>query len=112
VLTNNALTPLAWLNWILCVAAAVVEAWAFIDAIRRPAAAFPAAGKRNKPLWLIITGVALVVGIVSAGLNVWLINILPIVAFIAAAFYMVDVRPKVREMGKGGSSHQGPYGPW
>lgn len=108
----NALGPLMWLNWILLVAAFVVEAWAFIDALRRPSAAFPAAGKRTKSLWLIITGVALAVGTFSAAYDVSLISILPIVAFIGAAIYMTDVRPKVREFGKGGSSHQGPYGPW
>ncbi len=108
----NALTPLEWLNFALVVAALIVEAWAFIDAIRRPVGAFPAAGKQTKPLWLIITGVAVVIGIFSAALNMLLINILPIVAFIAAAIYLTDVRPKVREFGKGGSSQQGPYGPW
>ena len=110
--TFNALSPLLWLNFILLVAALVVEAWAFVDALRHPTAAFPAAGKQTRPLWLIITGVALVVGIFSVAYNVSLIQILPIVAFIAAAIYMTDVRPKVRQMGKGGSSHQGPYGPW
>jgi hypothetical protein len=111
-LAFNALGPLMWLNWILLVAAFVVEAWAFIDALRRPSGAFPAAGKRTKSLWLIITGVALAVGIFSAAYDVSLISILPIVAFIGAAIYMTDVRPKVREIGNGGSSHQGPYGPW
>ena len=42
----------------LLIAAFVVEAWAFIDAIRRPALAFVAASKQTKPLWLIILGVA------------------------------------------------------
>lgn len=111
-LAFNALGPLMWLNWILLVAAFVVEAWAFIDALRRPSGAFPAAGKRTKSLWLIITGVALAIGTFSAAYDVSLISILPIVAFIGAAIYMTDVRPKVREIGKGGSSHQGPYGPW
>jgi len=108
----NAYGPLAWLQWALLVAAFIVEAWAFIDALRRPTAAFPAAGKQTKPLWLIITGVALAIGIFSAAQNVSLLSILPIVAFIGSAIYMTDVRPKVREAGKGGSSHQGPYGPW
>jgi hypothetical protein len=112
VLTFNALSPLLWLNWILNVAALVVEAWAFIDAVRRPAGAFPAAGKQTRPLWLIILGVALVIGIFSAASNLSLISILPIAAFIAAAIYLTDVRPKVRGVGDGGSSRQGPYGPW
>ncbi len=109
----NALGPLMWLNWALLVAAFIVEAWAFVDAVRRPAGAFPAAGKQTKPLWLIITGVSLAVGLFSAAYDVSLLLFLPIIAFIAAAIYLTDVRPKVREMGSGGSSrHQGPYGPW
>jgi Protein of unknown function (DUF2516) len=109
----NAYGPLLWLNWVLVVAAFVVEVWAFADAIRRPTAAFPAAGKRTKPFWLIITGVAVAVGLFSAADNLSVLAILPIVAFIAAAIYLTDVRPKVREIGKGGSSrNQGPYGPW
>jgi hypothetical protein len=112
VFTFNAFAPLTWVNWILVVAAFVIEAWAFADAVRRPTAAFPAAGKQTKPLWLIITGVALAVGFFSAAYNVPLISILPIAAFIASAIYLTDVRPKVREFGAGGSSRQGPYGPW
>ena len=111
----NAMTPLYWLFWILSVAAFVVEVWAFIDAIRRPSGAFQAAGKLTKPLWLIITGVAVAIGLyyaATAGSGISLIGILPLAAFIAAAIYLTDVRPKVREMGSGGSSHQGPYGPW
>ena len=44
--------------------------------------------------------------------NLSVIQILPAAAFVAAAIYLTDVRPKVREMGKGGSSSSGPYGPW
>ena len=92
-------------------AALVVEGWAFIDAVRRPAEAFTAAGKQTKPLWLIILGVAAVIGLASVAYRVSLISILPIVAFVAAAIYMTDVRPKVREF-KGGGTTSGPYGPW
>jgi Protein of unknown function (DUF2516) len=113
VFTFNAFTPLVWLFWILGVAAFVVEAWAFIDAVRQPTGAFPAAGKQTKPLWLIILGVSAVIGLYgvaySGGFSA--LNILPVAAFIAAAIYLTDVRPKVREMGSGGSS-RGPYGPW
>ena len=31
--------------------------------------------------------------------------------FVAAAIYLTDDRPKVREVGKR-STHSGPYGPW
>ena len=113
----NAFTPLNWFFWALAVAAFIVELWAFVDAITRPTAAFPAASKQTKPLWLIITGVAGAIGLYAAtqvhtqGIGL-VVGILPVAAFIAAAIYLTDVRPKVREIGKGGSSHHGPYGPW
>ncbi len=113
----SAFTPLNWFFWALAVAALIVEVWAFVDAVRRPKAAFPAAGKQTKPLWLIILGVAAAIGLYSAastgssGVGI-VVSILPVAAFIAAAIYLTDVRPKVREIGPGGSSRQGPYGPW
>jgi len=110
--TAGALTPLYWFFEALSLAALVVEVWAFIDAIRRPAAAFTAAGKQTKPIWLIILGVAVVIGIGYSALGgVSLIQILPLAAFVAAAIYLTDVRPKVAEF-KGGSNSAGPYGPW
>jgi Protein of unknown function (DUF2516) len=108
----NALTPLAWLFFALAVAGFIVEIWAFIDVLRRPPAAFVAAGKQTKPLWMIILGVATAIGLYGVAYGVSLISILPLAAFIAAAIYLTDVRPKVRGMGSGGSSRQGPYGPW
>ena len=46
--------------------------------------------------------------------NLSVIQILPVAAFVAAAVYLTDVRPKVKQIGSGGSSgtHMGPYGPW
>ena len=41
------------------------------------------------------------------------IGFLGVAAFVAAAIYMADVRPKVRSFPKNRSgSSQGPYGPW
>jgi uncharacterized protein DUF2516 len=107
-----ALSPLYWLFLLLALGAFVAEAWAFIDAITRPSQAFPAAGKQTKPLWLIILGVATAVGL-SAVLygGITVTGILPVAAFVAAAIYLTDVRPKVKALGRGGSS-SGPYGPW
>ena len=110
--TSGALTPLYWFFEVLSIAALGVEVWAFVDAVRRPAAAFPAAGKQTKPLWLVILGVATVIGLWSSTLGgPNLVSLFPIIAFVAAAIYLTDVRPKVKEF-KGGSSSSGPYGPW
>jgi len=112
----SAYTPLNYFFEALALAAFVVEGWALIDAIRRPARAFVAAGKRTKPLWLVILGVSAVIGLGYAVYvkNLSVIQILPVAAFVAAAVYLTDVRPKVKQIGSGGSSgtHMGPYGPW
>jgi hypothetical protein len=106
------MTPLIWFFEVLAVGAFVVEAFAFVDVLRRPAGAFPAVGKLTKPLWSIILGVSAVVGLGAAVLGglATLVSFLPIVAFVAAAVYLTDVRPKVKEFRRGTSS--GPYGPW
>jgi hypothetical protein len=108
------MTPLNYFFEALAIAAFVVEAWAFIDAIRRPARAYLAAGKQTKPLWLIILGVSTAIGLGYAVYvrNLSVIQILPVAAFVAAAVYLTDVRPKVKGLGSGGSSSSGPYGPW
>jgi Protein of unknown function (DUF2516) len=110
IVNPTALSIINLFFWVLLLGAFVIEAWAFGDLLRRPAAAFPAAGKQTKPIWLIILGVAFVIGIAGAVGYLSLISIFPIVAFVAAAIYLVDVRPKV-SASKPGSS-QGPYGPW
>jgi predicted membrane metal-binding protein len=110
IVNPTALSIINLFFWVLLLGAFVIEAWAFGDALRRPAAAFPAAGKQTKPIWLIILGVAFVIGIAGALDYLTLISIFPIIAFVAAAIYLVDVRPKVKSMKPG--AHQGPYGPW
>ena len=110
IVNPTALSVVSIFFWVLLLAAFVVEAWAFVDAIIRPKAAFPAAGKQTKPIWLLILGIAFVVGIGGAVGYLQLLSIIPIVAFVAAAIYLIDVRPKVRTLKPG--SRQGPYGPW
>jgi hypothetical protein len=105
-----AYAPLAYFFIALALAAFVVEAWAFIDAITRPAQAFTAAGKQTKKIWLLILGVAFVIGIYGAAYGTSPTSILTVAAFVAAAIYLADVRPKVKDYKRGSSS--GPYGPW
>lgn len=85
----------------LGLAALAVEAFAFVDALRHPEAVFVAADKRTKKFWLVITGAALAVGIVTV-FNV--LNLFGLLAFLGAAVYLADVRPAVRQL-------RGPRGP-
>jgi Protein of unknown function (DUF2516) len=112
IVNPTALSIVNLFFWVLLLGAFVIETWAFFDVIRRPSAAFPAVGKQTKPIWLVILGVAFVIGIGGAVGELALLSIFPIVAFVAAAIYLVDVRPKVKSIKSGSASHQGPYGPW
>ena len=70
----------------------VAQAWAFIDAVSRPAQAFVAAGKLTKQAWLIILGVAL-----AAHMLLWNpIGVLNLAGAVAAIVYLVDARPAMR----------------
>lgn len=98
--------------------------YALVHALRVPANAFPAAGKLQKNIWLII----LILATLFSGAGAWgyLLTFLAVggqafigigmglfsvLAVIAATVYIVDVKPAVKGMGgRGGSS--GPYGPW
>ncbi len=85
-----------------------VQVFALVDALRQRTDAFTAAGKLTKPLWLAILGVATAIGLIFVQQP---FSIFPLIAFVAAAVYLVDVRPAVRAItGNGGNS--GPYGPW
>jgi membrane-bound ClpP family serine protease len=108
---SGAYAPLDYFFVALAVAAFVVEAWAFIDAIIRPAQAFVAVGKQTKQIWLIILGVAFVLGLYAAAYG-GTTGILSVAAFVAAAIYLADVRPKVKGFRRGNNSSTGPYGPW
>jgi hypothetical protein len=107
---GGAYGPLNFFFLALAVVAFGVEAWAFIDAITRPAQAYLAAGKLTKTKWLLILGVAFVLGLYSAAYG-GAIGFLSLIAFVAAGVYLSDVRPKVKEFRKSGT-HSGPYGPW
>jgi hypothetical protein len=82
----------------LGLAALGLEAWAFVDALRRRPDAFVAADKRTKGFWLFVTFTSIV-------------GMLGLLAVIAAGVYLADVKPALdRVMGKG--RRDGPYGPW
>jgi hypothetical protein len=113
VLSFSGYNPVDYFFYALMVAAFVIDGFAFIDALRHPAAAYVAVSKQSKPIWLIILGVALLVGVGGVTQRIGLFTsllALPIIAFVAASIYLVDVRPKVKGVRPG--TRQGPYGPW
>lgn len=104
---------IAYLFWIIAIIAFVVEVWALVDALRTRPDAFEAASKMTKQIWLLILAIANVVGLAGAAGFLPIYTMLPVIAFIAAAVYMADVRPAVRQFrGRGNNQRMGPYGPW
>jgi hypothetical protein len=106
------MTSLAQLqHWIvlgLSVVALGVEVYALLDCLRRRPDAFTAAGKRTKSFWLLVTGLAVLIGFVALGG----LGLLAIVAIVAAGVYLADVKPALDQVMGRGSGNTGPYGPW
>ncbi|MET3812578.1 DUF2516 family protein [Arthrobacter sp. UYEF3] len=94
-----------------------LEIWAFSDCLRHKANAFEAVSKRTKTFWLALTGGALAVGALAVltyrgGSPVNALGLFGLAAVTAASVYLADVRPAVKDAGRGGSRNMGPYGPW
>ena len=75
-----------------------LTAYAFVDALIRPATGYVAAGKLTKPAWAAITGLAVLVVFWQGPMS-----FLGLPAIIAAVVYLVDVRPAVRGLRRGNS---------
>jgi hypothetical protein len=98
------LLPLTGAFLVITLATVLVKLVALIDAISRAEAGFVAAGKQTKTFWVVVLVVALVTTFAP---------LLNLIGLVAAIVYLVDVRPAVKDVPRGGSSqHMGPYGPW
>lgn len=78
---------------VLGLAALAMEVWALVDCAITRADAFVAADKRTKPLWLAITGIAVLIGFVFFANPFTIFSLL---AIVGAGVYLADVRPAVR----------------
>lgn len=82
--------------WLITLAAKGV---AFVDCLRRPAAAFPAVGRKSKVLWLVLTGLALLTGLLPG----FTLNLLGIAGIVIAMIYLFDVRTRIIDLTGGRS---------
>ena|SRR6476620_6107927 len=102
--------------WVLALLAFGAEVFALVDCLRARPDAFIAAGKRTKQFWTIITGVATAFGFISLPVygSYQILLSLGVIGFVAAAIFLADVRPALRQVSGGGrgGQHMGPYGPW
>lgn len=96
---------------LLALAAFGVEVWALVHALRRPPAAFLAAGKRTKNFWVLVLAANVALGFIAIPppLGIGLFGgFFAIILIIPAAVYLTDVRPAVGGYRRGGR----PGGGW
>jgi hypothetical protein len=89
-----------FLTTIIMIALVVIEIVAFINCLTQKADAFPIVGNLSKNAWSAILGgsalVTLLCYVVGAGLSIF-----AFAAITAAAIYMLDVRPALRDAAEG-----------
>ncbi len=94
-----------YVTLLLGLAVLAVCVFALVDAVRRPAGAFAAAGKLTKTKWVAILAVASLISFAGLG-GLGLI----VISLVAAGVYLADVRPALRSVGGGRSGGSGPVG--
>lgn len=92
------------ITWILAAGGVVLGLFALLDAVARRADLFPAADKKTKGVWLGITGAAAAVfllGALQPGGPFGPPGIFSVAAAIGSLVYLVDVRPRLKEIQSG-----------
>ncbi|MEY9214707.1 DUF2516 family protein [Thermobifida halotolerans] len=91
---------------VIYLATFVTSLYGLIEAVRTPAAAFPAMDKQTKGLWVGLLGAGTVVSLAAL---MGAFAFLTILALAAALIFLIDVRPAVRSINRPGD---GPYSSW
>lgn len=101
--------PIIWvISWILAIGGGVLGVFAAVDAVSRRSDAFAAADKQTKGTWMGITvACAVVLGLaffsMMAGGNAFQPQgLLWLAALTGSLVYLLDVRPRLREVQRGG----------
>ena len=81
---------------VLGLGALALKVWALVDACTRPQEAYVASGKLNKIAWVAILAAAVLLGGTSV------LGIFGLLGLVAAIVYLVDVRPAVQDVRRGG----------
>ncbi|EWS80261.1 DUF2516 family protein [Brachybacterium phenoliresistens] len=88
-----------WIFAVLALALFVAELWAFVNAVRYRPDAYLAASKRTKNFWMLLTGLAVLLGFLSlpwpigggGGTMLFMIG-----GIVIAGVFLADVLPALR----------------
>ena len=81
------------ITMIIYVVFAVLKIWAFVDCLRQRKDAFPAVNRQTKTLWLVLTGISALTGLVFDPLG-----IIGIAGVVVALIYLFEIKPKIQEL--------------
>lgn len=81
------------ITMIIYVVFAVLKIWAFVDCLRQRKDAFPAVNRQTKTLWLVLTGISALTGLVIDPLG-----IIGIAGVVVALIYLFEIKPKIQEL--------------
>lgn len=87
------------IDTIITLGTLVIGVIAFIHCATQRADAFPAIGTLQKPAWLAIIGASTVMALLTRGFLLF-----NLIALAAAALYLLDVRPGLRDITNGHGS--------
>jgi hypothetical protein len=100
-LAIDLVTPtVQYVDWALTLFALVLELFAFVHCLLQKREAFPAVGTLSKGIWLALTGIG---ALLTFFLGVSPFGLLGLIGLTAAAVYILDVRPGIKELSEGGS---------
>lgn len=92
-------TVTSYLNWIIDLAAMVIEAWALVHCALQRSDAFTALGTLAKGGWLVILGLALLITVFFGVLGGTFL--LGLIGLGFAGYYLLQVRSGFRELREG-----------
>lgn len=87
-----------WVNFVIFIFAVIIEIAAFVHCLLQRPDAFRAVGTLSKGLWLALTGGAVFLSLLLLSSPT---GILGLIGITAAAIYLLDVRPAVRDASDG-----------
>lgn len=87
-----------WTDNVFYYGLVLLRLWALVDCVTRKAAAFPAVDKLTKPTWVAILVVGAALGSYPWQAGESYLYPISLISIVAAAVYLADVRPAVREI--------------
>ncbi len=91
-----------YVDYALAIAGGLLGAFVLVDAVMRKPDAFVAADRQTKTVWVaILAGAALFLILAALPSFITAMDLLWIAGCIAALVYLVDVRPRLRDIQRG-----------